>query len=138
MSIRGHYAVLGYGSLIWDLDDLAPHVQLPWAMGGGPLMPMEFSRVSPKRKMGLVVVLDADNGELCPTHAIASVRSDIHSVAEDLKNREHASSIKQIGALCMESEFVRSGSSRNRTARKTVVHGFWCTRRSMDGFAWQL
>ena len=74
VSLEGRFAVLGYGSLIWDLDDLAPHVELPWAMGGGPLLPMEFSRISPKRKMGLLS-FSTDNGVPCPTHAIASVKT---------------------------------------------------------------
>jgi hypothetical protein len=34
---------------------------------------MEFSRISPKRAMGLVVCLDPAAGVPCPTHAIGSV-----------------------------------------------------------------
>ena len=77
-------AVLGYGSLIWDLEILEPHVQGPWAMGGGPALPMEFSRISPKRKMGLVACLDPEHGVACPTHAIASRRDAVEAAAQDL------------------------------------------------------
>lgn len=106
--MRDKFAVLGYGSLIWDLEILTPHVELPWLMGEGPALPLEFSRVSPKRKMGLVVVLDADEGAPCVTHAIASRKNDIHAVAEDLRERERATHIDQIGAICLESGFERS------------------------------
>ncbi len=37
---------------------------------------MEFSRVSPKRRMGLVVCLDPA-GVPCPTHAVASTRASL-------------------------------------------------------------
>ena len=49
-------AILGYGSLIWDLEILAPHVAGNWEMRAGPSLPMEFSRISKKRKLGLVVL----------------------------------------------------------------------------------
>ena len=78
------YAVLGWGSLIWDMENLAPHVRGDWAMGAGPALPMEFTRVSPKRKMGLVVCLDATHGSHCTTHAIASTKDGIQAVAIDL------------------------------------------------------
>ena len=37
------YAVLGWGSLLWDLDDLAPKVTGDWHMLAGPALPMEFA-----------------------------------------------------------------------------------------------
>ena len=110
--MRDTFVILGYGSLIWDLDDLAPHVELPWYMHAGPAMPMEFSRISPKRKMGLVVVLDAEHGEPCATHAVRSRKEDIHAVADDLKARERATDLKYIGAVCRRSGFERSHDPR--------------------------
>jgi hypothetical protein len=35
-------AIIGYGSLIWDLADLAAHVEGPWRRGAGPHLPVEF------------------------------------------------------------------------------------------------
>lgn len=83
-------AIIGWGSLIWDLDDLAPHVTPPWRMGEGPAMPLEFSRISPKRKMGLAVCIDEAAGTPCPTHAIASRRTDLAQARQDLAARERA------------------------------------------------
>ena len=130
--LEGRFAVLGYGSLIWDLDDLAPHVELPWAMGGGPLLPMEFSRISPKRKMGLVVVLDPDNGVPCPTHAIASVKTDIHSVADDLMRRERAKSIEQIGAVVYEHGICSNQDAKRWRSGEGLVRDGWRSRCGMD------
>jgi len=71
------FAIIGWGSLIWDLDDLGPHVRGAWAMGAGPRLPMEFTRVSPKRRRALVVCLDPRHGVPCATNAIASARDRV-------------------------------------------------------------
>ncbi|MEM7404134.1 MAG: hypothetical protein AAF458_02525 [Pseudomonadota bacterium] len=131
VDFSGRFVVFGYGSLIWDLDDLAPHVELPWEMDTGPALPMEFSRVSPKRKLGLVAVLDADHGDPCPTHAIASVRNSIDAAAEDLKRRERASSVAKIGAVCM-----RTGLRRSFAAAVAKEVETWCRARNAAGAVW--
>ena len=77
-------AILGWGSLIWDLEILAPHVAGDWLMEAGPSLPMEFSRISPKRKLGLVVCLDPVVGVECTTNVVESTKSDILSTIEIL------------------------------------------------------
>ena len=94
-------------------------------------MPMEFSRVSPKRKMGLAVVLDAHNGVDCPTHAVPSVREDIHSVAEDLRARERAKGIEFIGAYCVSTGFRRS--HHPEVLDRVEV---WCDETGALGAVW--
>ena len=93
------YAILGWGSLIWDLDNLAPHVEGEWRMADGPHLPMEFTRISPKRKLGLAVCIDPDHGVPCPTHAIRSTKSSLAEVRADLAARERAP-VEGIGAVC--------------------------------------
>lgn len=129
--MQGKFAVIGYGSLIWDLEVLEPHVSLPWHMGGGPRMPMEFSRISPKRLMGLVVVLDAEHGVACATHAVPSRRESIHAAAEDLRERERSPSIDFIGAVCLQSGFQRAHSP----AIAEVVRA-WCEEHEVSGAVW--
>ena len=99
MTVKGRIAVIGWGSLIWDLDNLAPLIEGTWLMGGGPVLPMEFSRVSPKRLQALAVCLDPQYGDPCQTNAIISIRDDIHDAAEDLRARERAKRIDQIGLI---------------------------------------
>ena len=89
-------AIIGWGSLIWDLEVLTPHVAGDWQMGVGPDLPMEFSRVSPKRKMGLAVCLDPVDGVPCRTNVIASARADLEQAIDDLAVRERAP-VSQIG-----------------------------------------
>jgi hypothetical protein len=126
----GGYAILGWGSLIWDLDNLAPHVRGDWEMGAGPVLPMEFTRVSPKRKMGLVVCLDAIHGVGCPTHAIGSVRGGVTAVIDDLARRERAP-VERIGAVCLAT-----GRSHGSSAGVAALVADWCGRRGMAGAVW--
>jgi hypothetical protein len=129
--LRGCYAVIGWGSLLWDLDDLAPKVRGPWAMGAGPRLPLEFSRISPKRKRSLVVVIDPDCGAPCPTHAIASLRGDLHAAAADLQARERAQRIEQIGAICVETGFRRSSHPAI-----AALMAEWCAATGARGAVW--
>ncbi len=129
--LRGRYAVIGWGSLLWDLDDLAPKVEGPWLRGGGPRLPLEFSRISPKRKRSLVVVIDPDCGAECPTHAIASRRDDLRAAAEDLMARERAQRIDQIGAVCVESGFSRASAPA-----VAALAAAWCRETGARGAVW--
>ena len=81
-------AIIGYGSLIWDLDDLEAHVAGPWRRGGGPCLPVEFSRISPKRLQALVLVVDDAAEAPSPTSVIASARTHLDDAVTDLARRE--------------------------------------------------
>ena len=129
--LRGAYAILGWGSLLWDLDDLAPKVRGGWALRAGPAFPLEFSRISPKRLMSLVVVIDPDQGAPCPTHAIASIRDDVQSAAEDLRARERAAEIGFIGAVCLSSGLRRA--SHPAVAEQVAA---WCRETGARGAVW--
>jgi hypothetical protein len=124
------YAILGWGSLIWDMENLAPHVRGDWAMGAGPALPMEFTRVSPKRKLGLAVCLDATHGDHCATHAIASAKDGIAAVATDLARRERAPE-DRIGAVCLASGHSHGSSPE-------IVEGVlrWCLGKGWTGAVW--
>ena len=124
------YAILGWGSLIWDLDNLAPHVRGGWAMGAGPVLPMEFTRISPKRKMALVVCLDAVHGGGCATHAIASAKGGIAAVVSDLARRERAPE-GHIGAVCLAS-----GHASGASARVVDEVRRWCLGEGWTGAVW--
>ncbi|HUF87169.1 MAG TPA: hypothetical protein VMM59_07280 [Thermohalobaculum sp.] len=124
------YAIIGWGSLIWDLEVLAEQVRGGWAMGAGPRLPMEFTRVSPKRKRALVVCLDAEHGVGCTTNAIRSGRARIEGVIEDLARRERAP-IAHIGALCLRSGHVQGGKPE---VADTVRR--WCAAGGWAGAVW--
>lgn len=122
-------AILGWGSLLWDLDDLAPKVEPPWALRAGPRLPMEFSRVSAKRLMGLVVALDPMDGVPCPTHAIRSRRKALPEAVADLAARERAPA-GRIGWAGADGR----GASRLPDVTRLVAD--WCAAAGWDGAVW--
>ncbi len=81
-------AILGYGSLIWDLDTLSPHVQGRWHMGAGPRLPVEFARISPKRKRALALVIHQPVPAPSATCYILSSRKNLAAARTDLALRE--------------------------------------------------
>ena len=121
-------AILGWGSLLWDIDNLAPHVQGNWRMQGGPALPMEFSRISPKRRMGLVVCLDADHGSPCATHAITSTRASLAEAQADLALRERAP-LARIGYADH-----KTGFGRLPVVVELVQN--WCKMQGWAGAVW--
>ena len=129
MSNARSYAVIGWGSLIWDLEVLTPHVVGDWQMGAGPRLEMEFTRVSPKRKMGLAVCLDPEDGAPCSTHVIRSVRSDLTRAVEDLAARERTP-VDGIGGVCLAS-----GAAQGRADVAETV-GTWCRDAGWQGAVW--
>mgnify|MGYP006982470525 CR=1 FL=1 len=122
-------AILGWASLIWDLENLAPHTKGDWLMEAGPLLPMEFSRISPKRKLGLVVCLDPIVGVDCKTHVIQSVHTDIALTIANLAARERAP-LDLIGAV--HSDGLRRGRMPEVCDRVTN----WCEANEWDGVVW--
>lgn len=100
-------------------------------MGAGPPIPVEFARVSLKRNLALTLVTEPDHGADCATHAIESVRDDIHDAAEDLRLRERAPDLDFIGVVCMESGFVRASSARIAARIED-----WCRRTGSSGAVW--
>jgi len=121
-------AIIGWGSLIWDLEILTPHTVGAWHMAGGPKLPMEFSRVSPKRKLGLAVCLDPVVGVPCQTHVIRSKRGDIHAAIEDLRARERAPE-GRIGAYHPDFQ-------HGRMPEVVALVQDWCVANGWDGAVW--
>jgi len=103
-------AIIGYGSLIWDLENLAPWVSGDWQLGAGPLMPVEFSRVSPKRKYALVLVIDEKLDHQCKTSVIESSQSHIEQAVANLAARERCPA-DMIGYISSGGQFHRPQQS---------------------------
>ena len=124
------YAILAWGSLIWDLDDLAPHVEGTWRMAAGPMLPLEFSRISPKRRGALVLCLDPAHGDLCRTNVIASERKSPARAMADLAARERAP-LHHVGVVCL-----RTGLARGAHGEVVARVAEWCRQSGWDGAVW--
>jgi hypothetical protein len=75
--------ILGWGSLIWDQRDLP--ISGDWQLGG-PVLPIEFSRIS--RDGRLTLVIDERNGVAISTSYVLSPRTNLDDAIADLRRRE--------------------------------------------------
>ena len=126
---KGPIAIIGWGSLIWDLEILSPHVRQPWQHRAGPVLPMEFTRISPKRSGALTACLDETHGVTCDTCVIPSTRGSVEEAREDLARRERTPT-GNIGAVCAET--IRSWG-RPQIAFMVMQ---WCVNRQWSGAVW--
>lgn len=76
-------AILGWGSLIWDLRGLP--IKCKW-LKNGPKLPIEFSRISQDGRLTLVI--DIDKGEKVQTLYALSKRTNLLDAIADLRERE--------------------------------------------------
>lgn len=118
-------AILGWGSLIWDPRDL-PREGV-WQQGG-PVLPLEFSRISSDARLTLVI--DADHGSPLPTRFVLSPRADLEDMISDLKMREGTKSGK-IGYIDL-----RHGTERCRVGDLLEVLRNWTREHGFDGVVW--
>ena len=84
-------AILGWGSLIWDRRDLP--ISGEWQRGG-PVLPIEFSRISTRGERAgcLTLVIDEQYGENVPTRFALSLRTNLDDAIADLRIREGTTS----------------------------------------------
>ena len=114
-------AILGWGSLIWDQRDL-PTLGV-WQKGG-PVLPIEFSRISSDGRLTLVI--DEKNGVPVQTRFAQSGSETLNQAIEDLRKREGTSK-SMIGVVSQTINIPKSGSD---TIKDWAVDNKW------DGVIW--
>ena len=80
-------AILGWGSLLWDERPELDRTLDNWQLDG-PILPLEFSRVSESRERALTLVIDTDNGTDCKVAFAMSRRRSPEDAIADLRCRE--------------------------------------------------
>lgn len=91
-------AILGWGSLIWDKRDLP--IVGDW-QAGGPVLPIEFSRVSGDGRLTLVI--DEQNGADVTTRYARSERVNLSEAVASLQKRENNPPKERIGFVNLVS-----------------------------------
>lgn len=92
----GHQtAIIAWGSLIGESRDEFDKQHDSW-LREGPVLPIEFSRISATRNYALTLVIDPDNGIQTRTWFAISKRKDAEDAACDLRSRE-GTTIRNIG-----------------------------------------
>ncbi len=124
-------AIIGYGSLLWDLGRLGPRVRGDWQRGAGPRLPLEFSSVSRRKRPGaLGVGIDADVGADCATAVIAAVAASVAEARRDLAEREEMEE-SRIGAVEPGTGLIAA-----RVPAIGARIADWCRGEGWDGAVW--
>ncbi|NDD91347.1 hypothetical protein EBZ37_04610 [bacterium] len=114
-------AILGWGSLIWDQRDLL--TQGVWQKGG-PVLPIEFSRISSDGRLTLVI--DEKNGVPVQTRFAQSGSETLNQAIEDLRKREGTSK-SMIGVVSRTIVNAKAGSDSIKA---------WDVEHKWDGVIW--
>jgi hypothetical protein len=93
-------AILAWGSLVWDPRDLRITTEF---VANGPLLPIEFCRVSGDGRLTLAI--DETFGSLCKTYSAHSGLDRLDEARDDLCRREGMTDARAIG-------FVEPASNR--------------------------
>lgn len=121
-------AILGWGSLIWELGKLHI-VDDAWHLGG-PELPIELSRVSQSRGY-LTYVIDPNHKRRSPTQYAISKYSDLENAIADLACRERCPATR-IG-------YVTTDKTAERRARDDVPWTDiqeWTSEHDFDATIW--
>lgn len=120
-------AILGWGSLLWDLRLEFDEHHEPWQFDG-PELPLEFSRVSSSRKGALTLVIDEANGATCRSAYALSKRRDPDDAIADLRCRE-GTVMRRIGV------YFRDGSRAGKPTIPATIPP-WADRLGIDVVVW--
>jgi len=118
-------AVIGWGSLIWQPGNLV--ILGDWSRSG-PLLPVEFSRISGDGRLTLVV--DHTDGVPVSTRHAVSGRANTEQAIEDLRVRE-GTSPNHIGFVNLPK-----GDKRSRIPEVGTAVEDWAAANRYDAAIW--
>ena len=122
-------AFLGWGSLIWDHSSDFDTKIGPWE-SEGPVLPVEFCRISSTRKGALVLVIDRDVGTAVNVLYTLSVRDDPEDALEDLREREKTK-MKYIGFVDLVTD-----EHHGRDPEAVAAIKVWAAQIGLTFVAW--
>ena len=122
-------AVLAWGSLIWDKRELA--IIGDW-QAGGPVLPIEFSRVSGNGRLTLVI--DPQNGANVPTLFARSGFENLDDAILNLRDREDTSN-DRIGYVNVASNTERDYSRRQHPKSCDIIKS-WARANDWQAVIW--
>ncbi len=122
-------AMLGWGSLIWD-SRLEFDSQVGGWANGGPVLPLEFCRISDSRQGALTLVVDTTLDTKVETFYALSRRLDPRDALQDLRIRE-VTSHQNIGFID-----VANGEERSRDGEVLKIIKSWAAENDIDTVIW--
>lgn len=130
-------AILGWGSLIWDKERawMLPIENDKWQKGG-PVLPIEFARISETRCGALTLVIDPENRTKVPTRFAVSSRTKVDDAICDLRTRE-GTVVNNIGYVDIvrgtyhcKTDYPQAVSIITKWAKKNFNAVIWTDLRS--------
>ena len=127
-------AILGWGSLIWDRRDLP--ITGDWQRGG-PVLPIEFSRISRsgERAGCLTLVIDEQHGVNVPTRFAHSASTSLDTAISDLRTAERITNKDRIGYVNLIRNTERE-YSRQQHPRACDTIKAWAQAQRLDAVVW--
>lgn len=122
-------AIIAWGSLVWNPKTL--QTEGDWN-NNGPMLSIEFSRVSKDGRLTLVI--DPDNGEVVKTYFAQSKRNDLGDAIADLRDRE-GTIRKRIGFV----DLICGTDSKTEFPDQIDVFKNiqdWCRSQNYDAAVW--
>lgn len=124
-----HIAILGWGSLLWDLRPDFDDYHGLWELDG-PELKIEFSRVSQTRSGALTLVVDPLNGTSCRVAHTKSKRSNPEDAICDLRSRE-GTTRSNLGFY-----FADGSRSQAKDAVTLSMVKAWAATKTVDVVVW--
>jgi hypothetical protein len=123
-------SLLGWGSLIWNPGSL--HVTGEWKTGG-PILPIEFSRISDNGRLTLVI--DEKDGAQVPTRFAFSSLIDLQLAITDLKERENTPYRDRIGYLDLPNNKHNARAWKLHPKAYGIIRA-WAEHQKIDAVVW--
>jgi hypothetical protein len=123
-------AILGWGSLLWDESQREFDDQHEEWRFDGPVLKIEFSRISKSRENALTLVIDPIHGHECRVAYTLSRRSNAEAAISDLSAREGTSE-QNIGSFSAGGAHCQG---RDSTATNGIVA--WARSKSIHVVLW--
>ncbi len=122
-------AILGWGSLIWDKRSLP--ITGDWQRGG-PILPIEFSRVSSDGRLTLVI--DPQNGAGVTTRYALSASVNLNEAIACLREREGTTK-ERIGFVNLVSNTEREWSRQQHPGACDAIKA-WAQAHDWQSVIW--
>jgi hypothetical protein len=123
-------AVVAWGSLVWDPRELQAAAAFA---PNGPLLPIEFCRVSGDGRLTLAV--DENYGIVCKTYSAPSALQSLDEAIENLGVRERMSSAREVGFVESASG-KQSNAAMQRHPEAIATIAAWATANGYDAAIW--
>lgn len=123
-------AVLAWGSLVWDRRDLQAAEEFA---PNGPLLPIEFCRISADGRLTLAV--DETFGAVCTTYSAPSALQSLDAAIENLRLREGMRNTQEVGFVEPASG-KQSDIALQRHPEAVATIAAWATSNGYDAAIW--